>query len=147
MAEVKNFEVARVFHEIAALLEARQESRFRIRAYQRAAQTLETLSEDVGAVAARGGLHALPGIGQELAARVEEYLATGTMRHVEQLRGELPAAFPVLLEVRGLGPKTARMLFEQLGIGTIEQLEEACRTGRIIGVAGVREKTRDKILK
>lgn len=144
---MKNFEIARLFHEIAALLDARQESRFRIRAYQRAAQTLETLGEDVGAVAARGGLQGLPGIGKELAARIEEYLATGAMRHVEQLRGDLPAAFPMLLEVRGLGPKTARALHEKLGIGTIEQLEEACRTGRIIGVAGVREKTRDKILK
>jgi DNA polymerase (family 10) len=144
---VKNFEIARVFYEIAALLEARQESRFRIRAYQRAAQTLEALSEDVAAVAARGGLQALPGIGKELAARIEEYLATGAMRHLEALRGDLPAAFPLLLEVRGLGPKTARALYERLGIGTIEQLEDACRSGRIIGVAGVREKTRDNILK
>jgi DNA polymerase (family 10) len=147
MTEVQNFEIARVFHEIAALLEARQESRFRIRAYQRAAQNLESLPEDVAAVARRGGLQALPGIGRELAARIEEYLATGTMRHVETLRGELPPAFPVLLEVRGLGPKTARALYERLGIGTIEQLEEACRTGTIIGVAGVREKARDNILK
>jgi DNA polymerase (family 10) len=144
---VKNFDIARVFYEIAALLEARQESRFRIRAYQRAAQTLEALAEDVAVVAARGGLQALPGIGKELAGRIEEYLATGTMRHVETLRGDLPAAFPVLLEVRGLGPKTARALYEKLGIGTVEQLEEACRSGRIIGVAGVREKTRDNILK
>ena len=144
---MENFEIARLFYEIAALLEARRESRFRIRAYQRAAQTLETLSEDVAAVAARGGLTALPGIGRELAARIEEYLATGTMRHVETLRGELPASFPTLLEVRGLGPKTARALYERLGIGTIEQLEDACRTGAIVGVAGVREKTRDNILK
>ena len=144
---MKNFEITRLFYEIAALLEARQESRFRIRAYQRAAQTLETLSEDVAAVAARGGLTALPGIGRELGARIEEYLATGTMRHLETLRGELPPAFPVLLEVRGLGPKTARALYERLGIGSIEQLEDACRSGAIIGVAGVREKTRDNILK
>jgi len=147
MARVKNFEIARLFYEIAALLEARQESRFRIRAYQRAAQTVESLSEDLAAVAARGGLQALPGIGRELAARIDEYLATGTMRHVETLRGELPAAFPTLLEVRGLGPRTARALYERLGIGTIEQLEDACRSGAILGVAGVREKTRDNILK
>ena len=62
MAHVKNFEIARLFYEIAALLDARQESRFRIRAYQRAAQTLETLSEDITVVAARGGRvgHARP---------------------------------------------------------------------------------------
>jgi DNA polymerase (family 10) len=80
MTEVQNFEIARVFHEIATLLEARQESRFRIRAYQRAAQTLETLSEDVAAVAGRGGLQALPGIGRELAARIEEYLSSRIAR-------------------------------------------------------------------
>jgi len=144
---VKNSEIARLFYEIAALLDARQESRFRIRAYQRGAQTLETLPEDVAAVAARGGLQALPGIGKELAARIEEYLATGRLQQLETLRGELPPAFLTLLDVRGLGPKTAMALHAKLGIGTIEQLEEACRTGTIIGVAGVREKTRDNILK
>jgi DNA polymerase (family 10) len=144
---VKNFEIARLFHEVAALLEARQESRFRIRAYQRAAQTLETLGEDVAAVAARGGLQALPGIGRELAARIAEYLATGHLPHLDTLRGELPPAFPTLLEVRGLGPRTARVLYERLGIDSVERLEEACRTGAILGVGGVREKTRDNILK
>jgi len=146
MTRVKNFEIARLFYEIAALLDARQESRFRIRAYQRAAQTLETLGEDVAVVATRGGLQALPGIGRELAARIAEYLATGRMPYLETLRGELPPAFPTLLEVRGLGPKTARALYERLGIDSVERLEEACRTGIILGVGGVREKTRDNIL-
>ncbi|HYE91648.1 MAG TPA: DNA polymerase/3'-5' exonuclease PolX [Terriglobales bacterium] len=144
---MKNSEIARLFYEIAALLEARQESRFRIRAYQRGAQSLETLPEDVAAVAARGGLQALPGIGKDLAARIAEYLATGRLQYLETLRGELPPAFLNLLDVRGLGPKTAMALHAKLGIGTIEQLEAACRTGTIIGVAGVREKTRDNILK
>ena len=147
MAVVKNFEIARVFYEIAALLDARQESRFRIRAYERAAQTLETLAEDVASVAARGGLQALPGIGRELAARIAEYLATGHMPYLETLRGELPAAFPTLIEVPGLGPKTARALCERLGVDSIERLEEVCRSGAILGVGGVREKTRDNILK
>ena len=144
---VKNFEIARVFYQIAALLEARRESRFRIRAYQRAAQTLESLGEDVAAVSARGGLTALPGIGRELAARIEEYLATGTMKHAEDLRAEIPGGFLSLLDVRGLGPKTAKALHDALGIDSIERLEAACRDGSIVGVAGVGEKTRDRILK
>ena len=147
MGIVKNFEIARLFYEIATLLEARQESRFKIRAYQRAAQTLETLGEDVATVAARNGLQGLPGIGRELAARIEEFLATGSIPYLDTLRGELPSAFPILLQIRGLGPKTARLLAEQLGIDSIERLEEACRTGTILGKAGVREKTRDSILK
>ena len=144
---MKNFEIARRFYEIAALLEARQESRFRIRAYQRAAQTLEALPEDVTAVAARGALQSLPGIGRDLAARIDEYLATGTLGYLEKLRGDLPPAFMNLLELRGLGPKKAQLLHERLGIDSVEKLEEACRTGAILGVAGVGEKMRDNILK
>jgi DNA polymerase (family 10) len=144
---VKNFEIARCFYDIATLLEARQESRFKIRAYQRAAQTLETLGEDVAAVAARGGLQTLSGIGRDLAARITEYLETGEIPYLATLRGDLPAAFPTLIDVRGLGPKTALALYERLGIDSIDRLEEACRSGAVLGIAGIREKTRDNILK
>ena len=143
----RNFEIARLFYEMASLLEARNESVFRIRAYQRGAQTLETLGEDVAAVAARGGLTALPGIGRDLAARVDEYLATGRLARLEALRAELPPAFLTLLEIRGLGPRTARALWEQRGVDSIERLEALCRSKEIIGVAGIREKTCENILK
>ncbi len=141
-----NLELARRFYEIASLLEVRGESVFRIRAYQRAAQTLEALGEDVAAVAARDGLRRLPGVGRDLAARIEEYLATGRLAQLETLRAGLPATFLGLLEIRGLGPRTARALWEQLGIDSVEALEEACRSGRILGVAGIREKSRANIV-
>jgi DNA polymerase (family 10) len=144
---VRNFEIARLFYEMANLLEVRGESVFRVRAYQRGAQTLETLSEDIGALAARGTLQTLPNIGKDLAAKIQEYLATGRIERLESLREGLAPTFLSLLEIRGLGPKTARALFEQLGIDSIEQLEEACRTKRIVGVAGVRERTCENILK
>ncbi len=144
---VKNFEIARLFYEMASLLEVRNESVFRVRAYQRGAQTLETLTEDVAAVAARGGLQQLPAIGKDLAARIEEYLATGRIAQLDRLRAELPEKFLTLLEVRGLGPKTAKALYEQLGVDSIERLEELCRSKAIVGVAGIREKTCENILK
>ena len=144
---MRNVEIARLFYEMASLLEARNESAFRIRAYQRAGQTLESLSEDVVAVAARGGLTALPGIGRDLAARIDEYLTTGRIGQLESLRAELPAGFLTLLEIRGLGPRTARVLWEQLGVDSIETLEALCRSGTIVGVAGIRDKTRENILK
>jgi DNA polymerase (family X) len=144
---VKNFELARIFYDIASLLEVRDESRFRIRAWQRAAQTLETLTEDVTAVAARGALRTLPSIGKEIAARIEEYLATGRLEMLERLRENLPPDFLSLLDVRGLGPRTARTLWELLGIDTVERLEEACRSGRVIGVAGIQKKTCENLLK
>jgi DNA polymerase (family 10) len=143
----RNFELARLFYEMASLLEARDESVFRIRAYQRGAQTLEKLSEDVGAVAARGALTTLPAIGRDLAAKIDEYLASGRIAQLEALRQELPPAFLTLMEIRGLGPRTARALWEQLGVDSIERLEALCRSKAIIGVAGIREKTCDNILK
>jgi DNA polymerase (family 10) len=144
---VKNFEIARLFYEIATLLEVKNESVFRIRAYQRAAQTLETLAEDVAAVAARKELTRLPGIGRDLAARIEEYLATRKIAQLEAMRAELPASFPTLLEVRGLGPRTAKLLYDRLGVDSIERLEEICRSGEILKVPGVRQKTCENILK
>ncbi len=146
MTSLSNLDIARLFSEMASLLEARDESVFRVRAYQRGAQTLETLTEDVAAIAARGGLTALPAIGRDLAARIEEYLATGRLAQLETLRAERPAGFLTLLEIRGLGPRTARALWEQLGVDSVERLEALCRSKQIIGVAGIREKTCRNIL-
>jgi DNA polymerase (family X) len=144
---VKNFEMARLFYEMASLLEVKNESVFRVRAYQRAAQTLETLAEDVAAVAARGELTRLPAIGRDLAARIEEYLTSGRLAQLDAMRAELPPAFLTLLEIRGLGPRTARLLWERLGVDTVERLEELCTSGEILTVPGIRHKTCENILK
>jgi DNA polymerase (family 10) len=141
MGGVKSFALARLFYEMASLLEVNGESRFRVRAWERAAQTLEALPADVEILAARGELTTLPGIGRELAARIEEYLATGRIAQIEAQRAGLPAGFLTLLELRGLGPKTARTLWERLGIDSVDALEDACRTGRVVGVAGIQART------
>ena len=142
-----NFALARLFYEMASLLEASGESVFRVRAYQRAAQTLETLAEEVATVAARGSLTALPGIGRDLAARIEEYLATGRIAQLDALRARLPAGFLGLLEIRGLGPRTARALWEQAGVDSVDRLEALCRSRQIVGMAGIRDKTCDNLLR
>jgi len=142
-----NFELARLFYEMATLLEVQSESRFRVRAYQRAAQTLEALSEDIEPIAARGDTQKLPGVGRDLASRIEEYLRTGRIGQLETLRGALPPSFLGLLEIRGLGPRTATLLHEQLGVDSVERLEALCRSKEILGVAGIREKTCENILK
>jgi DNA polymerase (family 10) len=146
MGHVKNFELARLFYEMATLLEVRDESVFRVRAYQRAAQTLEALGEDVQTIAARGELQKLPGIGKDIAGRIAEYLAGGRIAQLEQLRGGLPPSFLGLLEIRGLGPRTARLLYDRLGVDTVQRLEQVCRSREIITVAGIREKTCENIL-
>jgi DNA polymerase (family 10) len=145
--DVKNFELARLFYEMATLLEVKNESVFRVRAYQRAAQTLEALPTDIEAVAARGDLTKLPAIGKDLAAKITEYLGSGRLAQLEAMRAELPPKFVSLLEVRGLGPRTAKALYDQRGVDSIERLEELCRSKEIVGVAGIREKTCENILK
>jgi len=144
---VTNFDVARLFYEMASLLEVRGESAFRVRAYQRAAQSIESLAEDVRAVAERGELQTIPGVGKDLAARLTEYLETGAIAQLEALRREVPPHFLSLLEVRGLGPKTAKLLLDRLGVDSVDRLEAVCRSGEILTMAGIREKTRDNILK
>lgn len=144
---MSNFEVARLFYEMATLLEVHEESRFRVRAYQRAAQTLEALSEDLEALATRGDLQKLPGVGREIGARIEEYLRTGRIAQLESLRGGLPPSFLGLLEIRGLGPRTAKLLYDRLGVDSVDRLEAICRSKEILTVAGIREKTCGNILK
>ena len=146
MPTVHNFELARLFYEMATLLEVRNESVFRVRAYQRAAQMLESLTEDLAAVAARGELTRLPGIGKDLAARIEEFLAHGRITQLETMRSDLPPRFLTLLEIRGLGPRTAKLLWDRLGVDTVDRLEELCRTKQILELPGIREKTRENIL-
>ena len=144
---VTNFDVARLFGEMARLLEVRGESGFRVRAYQRAAQSIESLAEELTAVAARGELQKIPGVGKDLAARITEYLETGAIAQLETLRREVPPGFLALLEVRGLGPKTAKLLLDRLAVDSVDRLEAVCTSGEILAVAGIREKTRDNILK
>src|SRR2546427_9458276 len=132
---------------MARLLEVRNDSVSRGRAYARAAQTLEALGESVEAVAGRGELAQLPGMGRELAAKIGEYLATGRLAQLDELRGGLPPTFLTLLEIRGLGPKTARLLYDRLGVDSVSRLEALARSGEILRVPGIREKTRENILK
>ena len=135
---MKNAEIARLFAEIAQLLEIKGENVFRVRAYERAAQNLESLAEDVARVATRGELSSIPGIGKGLAAHITEYLETGRIAELDTLRAELPRGLLEVLAVRGVGPKTAKLLHEHLGIDSVDKLEQAVASGDILRVPGMR---------
>src|SRR5256885_13916951 len=126
---------------MATLLEVRNESVFRVRAYQRAAQMLESLTEDIAAVAARGGLQKLPGIGKDLAIRVEEFLRTGRIDQLEAMRRDVPPRFLTLLEIRGLGPRTAKLLWDRLGAGSVKRLGGCSPTKGKLNIARVPEQS------
>ncbi len=142
---MRNRELAECFHEIADLLEIREDNVFRVRAYRRAADQLENLAEDV--VEALRAKKKIPGIGADLAAKIREWADTGSMGYLEELRRGLPRGVRQLMSLPGVGPKTAKLLHERLGIDSVEGLEEACRSGTILEVPGIRQKTCENILR
>ncbi len=143
---MKNQQIAKIFNEIAELLELKGENVFRIRAYRRAAQNLDGLAKDVSSLEPEE-LAAIPGIGKDLAGKVREYLETGRIGKHEELKKEIPAGVLELLRVPGLGPKKAKQFYDKLKIKSIEDLEAAIRTGRLAGLPGVQKKTEETILK
>jgi DNA polymerase (family 10) len=143
---VHNADIARVFDEIADLLELSDENPFRVRAYRNAARVVGELGQDVAATLAAGReLPKLPGIGEDLAGKMREIAATGTCRQLEQLRRKFPRGITELLTLPGLGPKRVRTLYRKR-IGSLAQLEQAARAGRLRSIAGFGEKTEARVL-
>ena len=143
---MKNQEIAKIFSDIADLLEIKGENPFRVRAYRRAAQNIEGLAKDVTEIS-KDELLTVPGIGQDLAGKVEEYVRTGRLQSYEDLKKEVPEGLGTLLSVPSLGPKTAKLLFEKLKIKDLETLEKFTREHKLIGLPGIKEKTEENILK
>jgi len=143
---MKNQEIARIFNEIADILEIKGENPFRIRAYRRAAQNIDGLPRDIASLSEEE-LLGIPGIGQDLAGKVREYINTGTIGTYEELKREIPEGLTLLLTVPGLGPKTAKLLYERLKIKDIEDLERLAREHKLRGLPGIKEKTEENILK
>jgi len=142
-----NADIARVFGEIADLLEIQQANPFRIRAYRNAARIVEALQLDLVACLAAGGeLPKLPGIGADLDAKIREIAATGTCALFEKLNRQLPSGITDLLHVPGLGPKRVQRLYQDLDVQTPEQLYRAARDGRLRALPGFGEKSELNIL-
>ncbi|MCD6262906.1 DNA polymerase/3'-5' exonuclease PolX, partial [Candidatus Bathyarchaeota archaeon] len=141
-----NLEVARALREIADFFAVKGD-RFRSRAYRRAAQRIESLTEDIREVHARGELRSIPGVGESIARVVEELITTGRCRLLEELRESMPGGIHELMEIEGIGPKTALLLHRKLGITTLEELETAVREGRLRTLRGFGPKVEENILK
>lgn len=141
-----NPRVAALFNEIADFLELKGENPFRIRAYRRAALSLEALPRDIASVPARE-LPELPGIGKDLAGKIGQFLASGRIDLHEELGKEIPPGLLEVLRVPGVGPKTAKLLFDRLGVAGLDRLESLARAGKLAGIPGIKEKTEENILK
>lgn len=143
---MKNQQIAKIFNELAQLLELKGESIFRIRAYRRAAQNIADFSKDV-AMCSEEDLMQLPGIGKDLAGKIREYCQTGRVAAHEKMIKEIPSGVLEMSRIPGLGPKTAKMFYEQANIRSIDELEAMARAGRLAGLRGVQKKTEENIIK
>src|SRR5438309_2732360 len=144
---MRNFEIAFAFNQIADLLEIQGANPFRVRAYRRAALNIEGLADNIETLSQQGGLHDIPGIGSDLASKIDEYLRTGTIEFHEQLKKEVPLGLAKIVEIPSVGPKTAKEIYDRFRIETIEDLEAICKTDKLMGVPGFKQKTVDNILR
>ena len=141
-----NQQIAQLFNDIAELLELKNENVFRVRAYRRAAQSIDSLEKDVAGLS-REELAEIPGIGKDLEGKIVEFLETGRIAKHDELIREFPEGVLELLRVPGLGPKKAMMLTGKLNITGIDDLEAAVRAGKLSGLPGIQKKTEENILK
>ncbi len=145
---MKNQTLAKIFREIAEYLEM-DGVPFKPQAYEKAAMALETMKEDAGDLYEKGGIKALksiPGVGEAIAKKMEEYLITGRLGYYEKFKEKIPIDLDELTRVEGLGPRRAKILFEKAGVRNLEDLEKAARDGRIAPLSGFGEKTEKNIL-
>lgn len=142
---LKNQEVSKLLQHLATLLEIKGESRFRVVAYQEAARRIENWPEPIEEVWAKGDIRKIPGIGESIASKIEEFLSTGKLSYLEELNREIPLELIDLTEVPGVGPKLARLLYEQLGIKNISDLEKALAEKKLRNLPRLGVKSEEKI--
>ena len=144
---MKNSEIAKVFQDIADLLELKGENPFKIRAYQKVARVIEHLPVEVEKLAAEGRLKEIPGVGEAITEKITELVTTGRLGYYERLKAEFPEGISTLLSIPGIGPKTAMLLTKDMGIKTVEELEQAILSGKVASLPRMGEKTAENILR
>jgi DNA polymerase (family 10) len=146
---LENIDFARVFEEIADLLEIQGANPFRVRAYRNVARTIETLSQSVESILQdeEARLEDLPGIGKDLAGKIRELHETGELAFLDELRREVPASLVQIMQIPGLGPKRARQLWDGLEITSVEDLESAAKNGSLEALPGFGKTLQERILK
>ena len=143
-----NSEIAEAFETVVSLLQMKEEKGFTIRAYQRAARTIERLPRDLGAMIREGeDLTEIPGIGKAISAKITELVSTGEMSYLDRLKEEFPEGILDLVEIPGLGPKTVVRVWKELDVTSVEALTAAIEDGRVASLPRMGEKSAQNILR
>src|SRR5262245_28126295 len=145
---MRNGEIARLFDELADLLEIEGANSFRVRAYRNAARTIESYSGSMTTLAGQGtaALTELPGIGEEIAKKIVTIVQTQRLPQLEEIRQRIPAVVLEMLRIPNLGPKKAAALVEALQIKSLDELRDAAEQGRIARLKGFGAKSQQVIL-
>jgi DNA polymerase (family 10) len=141
-----NAAIARILREVADLLEIKDDNPFKIRAYRNGADIVANHPHEMAALDATG-LREIPGIGKDLAARIREIVETGDAEFHRELMAEFPPTILDVLNLQGVGPKTVAMLYRELGVRTVEDLEKAAVDGKVRSLRGMGQKKEALILK
>jgi DNA polymerase (family 10) len=143
---MKNTAIARVFGDIGDLLELKGENAFKIRAYQKAARAIDHYPRELKVMLEQGeDLTNIPGVGEAIAKKTTELITTGKLGYYENLKAEFPEGITNLLSIPGIGPKTANRLSSELGITSVDQLEQAISDGMLATLFRLGDKTADNI--
>ncbi|MBN2497008.1 MAG: DNA polymerase/3'-5' exonuclease PolX [Deltaproteobacteria bacterium] len=141
-----NREIARVFEHIAEILSIQAENPFKVRAYTRAAQTIADLSYPLSSLPSQAEIEKLPGIGKAIAQKSWELIQTGKLGYYEKLLSTPHARLTEFLRIPGLGPKHAKLIYDHLGIDSVDALRAAAERGELESLPGMGKKTQAKIL-
>ena len=142
---MKNIEIAKILYEIADLLELNQ-IEYKPRAYRRAAQNIEMLSDDIENLYQKGILDDIPGVGKSIKLKIQEYIETGELKYLNELRSQIPEGFQELLNIEGIGPKTAQILHQELGVKNVNELELSIKKGKLKNIKGFGKKKENNLL-
>jgi DNA polymerase (family 10) len=143
---MKNREIVDIFSKVADMLAIRGDQIHRILAYRKAAESIEALGRDINVVYAEGKLTDIPGIGETLAAKIEEMLTTGRLEFYDKLAKEIPPSLVDILRVEGIGPKRVKQIYDVLKISTLEELSAAAREGNLRDLPGMGAKSEAKLV-
>ena len=132
---MRNAEVASLLNEIADYLEFADDT-FKVRSYRRAAQNIDTLSEDVEQEWKQGRLTEIPGIGEGIAKKIDEFLKNNKSPYLEKLKKETPVDLESLRKIEGLGPKRIMKIYRELGVKNVEELKNAAISKKIQSIEG-----------
>jgi DNA polymerase (family 10) len=141
-----NAAIAQVFTNIADLLDIKGEEWYRVRAYRRAAEEIAHYPEELSVLSEEGRLEEIPGVGTAIAGKVDEMLATGRLEFYERLKSEIPDGVLSLLGIPGVGPRTVSLLYRELGLVSIPDVESAARQHRLRKLKGLGAKSEERIL-